>query len=350
MGKFFNGKVKKDRGTLIKYGVIAAGVILIILLFVLIAAGKNKKSDIVLELKETITFEVNSDWPEADVFFTKIENFDTNLISFTDFDISTVGEYTVTVTAEGQGSEDVTVNVVDTTAPVLELQDLVIPTGGSYSIQDFFLNCEDNSDKECFLEYDTTAIDQNGNPIDFSAYTADGKYVIKIIAKDETGNATEPQSVNLTIGNESSVTPLPSNCSYGDLTVNTDTHNYPIAVIVGDEINGCALNRDLWDSASVQTPVNDFYKKDYERLETQLKPVLKEEYPNGAKIVAYPHYVAVLNKDLKGLVGYAIYVKVYAADSTSDAQVDSDANLILSYYLRSDKTREYDVNKFKLDE
>ena len=79
MGKFFNGRVRKDRGTLIKYGIIAAGVLLIIILFVLIAAGKNKKSDVVLELKDSVDFEVNSEWPEVMDFFTKFENFDENL-------------------------------------------------------------------------------------------------------------------------------------------------------------------------------------------------------------------------------------------------------------------------------
>lgn len=352
MGKFFNGKVRKDRGTLIKYGVIAAGVLLIIILFVLIAAGKNKKSDVVLELKDSIDIEVNSEWPETLDFFTKFENFDENLVTIGDFDITTIGEYTVTITAEGQGSADIIVNVVDTTPPALTLQDLEIESGGVYEISDFWLTCEDNSGGDCIVEYYTESIDQDGNPIDYSSFTEDGKYSVKIFAKDETGNASEVQTVSLTIGSGDNPikNPNPVVCNYGDLTVNTEKHYYPVAVIVGDEVNGCAINRDLWDSASVQNPVNDLYDSDYKRLKEQLQPSLEEAFPNGAKIVAYPHYIAVLNSEIKGLVGYAIYVEVFVADASSTEQVDSDENLKIAYYIRSDKTREYEINKFDLDE
>lgn len=350
MGKFFNGRVRKDRGTLMKYGIIAAGVLLIIILFILIAAGKNKKSDAILELKDSVDIEVNSEWPEVLDFFTKFENFDESLVEIGDFDITTVGEYTVTITAEGHGSEDIIVNVVDTTAPELVLQDVEIPSGGEYDIEDFIESCSDNSEGECIVEYYTEALDQDGNPIDYSSFTKDNKYLIKIIAKDESGNTTQPQDIYLTIG-EGETPTQPIACSYGDLTVNTETHYYPLAVVVGDQNTGCALNRDLWDSASVQTPVNTFYENDYKRLQTQLKDdVLKVNFPNGAKIVAYPHYIAVLNNDLSGLVGYAIYVKVFIADSTSTDQVDSDENLKIAYYLRIDGTREYEVNKYDLGE
>ena len=350
MGKFFNGKVRKDRGTLIKYGIVAAGVLLIIILFVLIAAGKNKDGDVVLELKDSIDVEVNGEWPSTLDYFSKFENFDENLVEIGDFDITTVGEYTVTVTADGQGTAEIIVNVVDTIAPELTLQNVEIETGGIYAIEDFIDTCTDNSDGECIVEYYSESIDQNGNPIDYSSFTADGKYLIKIIAKDESGNTIEPpKEAQLTIGTgETQV--QPTVCNYGDLTVNTETHYYPIAVVVGDQNANCALNRDLWDSASVQNPVNRFYEEDYTRLKNQITEILKEEYPNGAKIVAYPHYIAVLNADLRGLVGYAIYVKVYVADSSTTEQVDSDENLKVAYYLRSDRSRDYEVNKFDLAE
>ena len=347
MGKFFNGKVHKDRGTLVKYGIIAAGVLLIIILFVLIAAGKNKNNGVVLELKDSLDIEVNSEMPKTMDFFTKFENFDEELVNIEEFDITTVGSYTVTISAEGHGAEDITVNVVDTTAPELTLQNVEIESGGQYKIEQFVSECTDNSKGECIVEYYSESVDQDGNPIDYSSYSKDGKYLIKIIAKDESDNVSEPKEIYLTIGT-STTTQDPVACNFGDLTINTETHYYPVAVIVGDQDNNCAVNRDLWDSTSIQKPVNNFYQSDYERLQTQLKQILKEEYPNGAKIVAYPHYIAVLNKDLTGLVGYAIYVKVYVAEQSSATQVDTDENLKLSYYLRSDKTREYEVNKFDL--
>ncbi|MBE6155751.1 MAG: hypothetical protein E7164_03235 [Firmicutes bacterium] len=351
MGKFFNGKVRKDRGTLIKYGIIAAGVLLIIILFVLISAGKNKNKDVVLELNEVVTVEVNGEYPAIKDYFSKFENFDEKLVDITDFDITTVGEYTVTVTAEGYGSEDITVNVIDTTAPELVLKNVEIESGDTYYIEDFIHTCEDNSNTECIVEYYTESFDQTGNPIDYSSFTEDGKYLIKIIAKDESDNTSDPKDVYLTIGNdEQPVEPEPVTCTYGDLTINRETHYYPIAVVVGDQINNCALNRDLWDSATIQAPVKTFYQNDYERLKIQIKAELEKEFPKGAKIVAYPHFIGVLNAELKGLVGYAVYVKVYVAPADTSGQVDSDENLRLAYYLRSDKTREYEINKYNLAE
>ena len=349
MGKFFNGRVRKDRATLIKYGIIAAGVLLIIILFVLIAAGKNKNDDVILELKDEVTVEVNGEMPTVMDFFNKFENFDEELVSIEDFDITTVGSYSVTVIAEGHGEEEITVNVVDTISPQLTLRSVEIESGEEYYVYDFLDTCEDNSLGDCIVEYYSESLDQNGNPIDYSSFTEDGKYLIKIIAKDESGNTSSPVETYLTIG-DGTAEPEPVACIYGDLTINTETHYYPIAVIVGDKVNNCALNRDLWDSASVQTPVNNFYQEDYTRLKNQLEPLIKEEFPTGAKTVVYPHYIAVLNNDLTGLVGYAVYVEVFIADYNTTEAVDSDENLKVSYYLRSDRTREYEINKFDLSE
>lgn len=349
MGKFFNGKVKKDRGTLIKYGVIAAGIILIILLFSLIAAGRNKKSNVVLELKETVQFEVNSEWPSVDQFFNKIENFDKDLITIGDFDITTVGTYNVTVSADGQGDADITVEVVDTTVPEIVLNDVIIESGEIYSIEDFVESCEDNSGSECIIEYYTESLDQHGNPIDYSAFENDGKYLIKIIAKDESGNATEPKDIYLTIGNENALPPTA--CQYGNLEYNKVIHTYPIAVIVGDQNSKCALNRDLFDNSTIQKPVEILKNKDYDRLKKQLTPILQDQYPNeSATTTVFPEYIAVLNAEQKGLVGFALQVKVYVAPKSYEGAIDTNNNLALSYYVRSDGTRDYEVNIFDIEE
>lgn len=354
MGKFFNGRVSTNRGSLIKYGIIGGSILIIIILFVIIGCNKDKdNSNANLELHKTIDIEINSDWPDKLDFFSKFENYNVDLVSLEfgdDFSTTEVGSYKVLVHISEDQSEEVTVNIKDTIAPVIVVHDYEIAKGETYEVQDFVESCFDNSEKDCLVAYDTTSLDQNGNLIDYSSFTEENTYTIKLIAKDETGNATEVQKVTLKIGEgtnpDDPVTP--TDCSFGDLSVDETQYNYPVAVIVGDESTGCALNRDLWDNDISQVAVNDFYNQDYARLKTQMTTILETNFPNGAKIVAYPHYIAILNKDLKGLVGYAIYVKVYVVDASSEGQVDAESNLKIAYYLKSDKSRQYTVNSYNL--
>lgn len=345
MGKFFNGRVKKDRTTLIKYGAIAGGALIILILIILIASGKNK-NNAVLDLKDSIDVEINGKMPKVKDYFSKFENFDVKDVTVEEYTNTALGSFTITIKAEGQGSGSIKVNIVDTTAPELTVKDVVIPSGGTYSITDFVDKCEDNSKGECIAEFYSDQVDQNGNPVDYSAYTKDNEYTIKIVAKDESGNVSKPQEAKLKIG--TGIPSVPTNCLFGDLTVNEEVYDYPMAVSVGDKSTGCAINRDLWDNKVVQKPVDDFYAKDHTKLKADLDEVLKSEFPNGAKIVAYPHYIAILNESLTGLVGYAVYVNVYIAPADSTSRVDTDENLMLAYYLNSDGTRNYDINLFEL--
>ena len=345
MGRFFNGKVKNDKSTLIRYGVIAGGVLLIIIIIILIAVNSHGSKG-TLTLNKVTEVEVNTELPDKTKFFKEIVNFDKNdiEIDYNDADISTVGSYTVTLSAKG--SEDVELKVVDTTAPTLTLKEYTVGYGDPYFVEDFVSSCTDNYDKECTVEFFRESSDSNGNAIDYSSYTELGTYSIMIVAKDENGNVSEPQTTSLIIQEDATVSP--TNCEFGNLDVSSDL-SYPIAVTVGDKETSCAINRDLWDNEDVKSAVDKFYNEDYERLKTQLTPVLEEEYPDkDAKISVYPHYVAILNKSLKGLVGYAVYVKVYIAPTDYEGSIDSTENLKMAYYLNSDKTREYDVNVFDI--
>ena len=347
MGKFFNGKVKKDRSTLIKYGIIAFGIFLIIFLFILIGIKNSRKPKANIEVKNELTVEVNGDWPEKSDFFTKFENFNIDLITieYNDFDITEIGEYTVKVNAEGLGDQEVVIKVVDTTAPTLLLKEVKINLGDNYSIDDFIDICSDNSGKECKYEYYSGMQDAQGNLIDYSSFTKEDTYIIKIYAYDESGNETEVQDTKLTIGEGGSIY---SDCTYGDLSIDTTKVTYPVAVIVGSESLNCALDASLWSDERVQVSVNNLYMKDYESLKTELKEIFKAQNRGETKIVAYPHYIAILNKSGKGLVGYAIYVKVYVADNSYTGQIDTDSNLALAYYINSDGTRKYETNTFGL--
>ena len=354
MGKFFNGQVKRDRTSLIRYIIIGCGIFFIIFLFILIAAksGKNKDNAI-LEPKKTYTMEINSDWPEAKDLFDKIENFDVNLITveYNNLDITELGEYEVTVKAENHGSAQVKVIVADQTVPELILKDVEISQGYAYDIEDFVESCNDNSHSECILSYYDKATDVSGRLIDYSSFTEPGSYIIKIIAKDASDNETPIKEAKLTIledGQGGGNGGNSDNCYFGNLSVSNSRVSYPIAVVVGDQNANCALDRNLWDDPNIQEPVNKFYKEDYEALKKDTDEILRSNFPNGAKIVAYPNFIAVLNDEIKGLVGYAIYVKVYIVANDYDGTIDKDENLAVSYYIRQDHTRQYDYNKYNI--
>ena len=347
MGKFFNGKIKKDRSTLIKYSIIAVGIFIIILLFILISIKNSKKPKANIDIKDELIVEINDDWPEKEDFFDKIENYSIDLVTvdYNDFDVTEVGEYTVTVDAEGITNKKVNVKVVDTTAPTLILKEVKIPLGMDYKIDDFIDICSDNSGKECTYEYYTGMQDAQGNPIDYSSFTQEDTYIIKIYAYDESGNQTEVQDTKLTIGDGGTIY---SDCTYGDLSVDITKVSYPIAVIVGSESLNCALDASLWNDERVQVSVNNLYMKDYENLKTELKAIFRAQNRGETKVVAYPHYIAVLNKQGTGLVGYAIYVKVYIVDKNYSGQIDTNDNLAISYYINSDGTRKYETNTYDL--
>ena len=346
MGKFFNGRVQKDRSSIIRYTIIGVGIFFIIVLFALIANKGNKKP--VLNLKDVVTVEVGSEEPDKMEYFTEFKNFDKKKISvdYSRADLKTVGEYYVKITAQGLGDEDVKLVVNDTKAPNLVTRDYSVALGVGYNINNFVESCTDNSGEECIIEYNIGDVDQNGNEIKYQNYTAQGSYTIKLYAKDKSGNTTDVKEVTLNIGTGTSTDPV--TCPYGTIDYTASRLTYPVAVIVGNTTTKCALNRDLWDDATTQNPVSEFYKKDYLKLQTDIDAIKNEKYPNGAKIVAYPHFISVLNDDLKGLVGYAIHVKVYMVALDYTGTIDSDDNLILDYYLNSNGSRVYDVNKFNL--
>lgn len=354
-GKFFNGKVKKDRSKLIKISLISIGLLVIVILIALIAT-KGKKKDAELVLKNPMIIEVNSKMPNIKDFFSTFKNYKEKNVNIGEFDISKVGSYEVEVSTKDYGTQVITVNIVDTTPPELKVKDLKIKFGEKYTTEDFIESCSDNSKTECIVQYDPNSIDENGKQIDYSSYFRPGEYIVKIIAQDTNENITIPYEAKLIIaqaeGENENPPVIPEEpektCTYGDLTIDTTLYAFPIAVIAGDKNSGCAINRDLWDSDEIVETVNTFYNVDYQRLKKQLEVVLKTQYPYGTNIVAYPQYSAILNEARTGLVGYSIYVTVYVSDARIEENVDQQKNLKLAYYIKSDSSREYKVNEFNL--
>ena len=349
MGKFFKGKVKKDRTTLIKYIIIGIGIFLIILLFILIAIRNSNGKNAVLEVKDSLVMEAGNNFPDKMEYVTNIKHYNKKNITvdYKDINPKVPGEYKVTLNAKGIGSADIDLTITDTTAPELKVKDVTLASSTSYTPLDFVESCSDNSIDECIVEFYSGSQDQNGNTIDYSKYTENGTYIIKLVAKDSKDNSSDIKEATLVIGSgEGTVKPV--DCQYGTLETNSTGINYPIAVVVGDKTTGCALNRDLWDNEKVQEPVKKFYQTDYEKLKKELESTLKAKFPGGANIVAYPHFIAVLNNETKGLVGYGIYVKVYISSVSYKGEVDKDENLVLAYYLNQDGSRKYDTNKYNL--
>lgn len=359
MGKFFNGNVKTSKSTTIKIAIVAVCAILIIVILIALNNKKNPQRAN-LKLYNNLDVEINSEKPETMDFFSVFDNYDVNKVKVTypdDFSTKVVGTYEVKITIEGK-EYTTKVNVYDDKAPELEVKDFEIEAGKRYYVEDFVESCSDNSGEACTIEYYSDSKDQDGNAIDYSKYTEAGNYLIKIIAKDENGNVTEPKSVNLKLTDASGNTPPPDpsinpnptvECKYGDLSYDEKIYTYPIAVIVGDEQNNCALNRDLWDNDDVQKPVVELYKRDLEKLKTDFNKIYETKYPNGAHTYIYQDFKAVLNKENKGLVGYAVYVKLYASEANLSIDKSTAENLIAEYYLKADGSREYIQNPYNIN-
>lgn len=86
--------------------------------------------------------------------------------------------------------------IVDTQAPVLTTKNVTITDEDYYYANDFANTCTDNSKQECYIEFYNP---DRGQRIDYSKYKNPGSYEIKIVAKDSSGNKTEPQTATLTI-------------------------------------------------------------------------------------------------------------------------------------------------------
>lgn len=346
MGKFFRDKIKKDRTSLIKYGIIAFAALVILILFILVLV-KSRRPKAEISYNEPLRFEVNSGMPDVDeIFTTKNTDKKEIKINYDNFDITKVGTYTISATYKGTQLKTANAEVYDSTPPTFSVKSVTVASGESYGIEDFIEACEDNSKEECIYEYASDLTDANGNALDYNSYIQDGSYTVKIVAKDLSGNQSEPQEANLIIG---SGAPLDgSSCEFGSLSISASRQKYPLAVVVGDSNTNCAVDKNLWDNSSVQSPVNDFYNKDIQAMKPLLESKLKADFPNGANIRAYPNYIALLNDNLTGLVGYAIYVKIYAAP-INESDIKQDKYLVVSYYLNSDGTRKYEKNKYNLN-
>ena len=348
MGKFFNERINNNRSNLIKYGLIGAGCLIIFILIIVIATSGNKK-EVKAQLKDELIIEINSSLPSKNDLFSVLENVDDNDITV-DFDainLSQIGSYTVHSEVKNMGDGYTLVHVVDTTKPELSLvSSHTIKENESYTVTDFVTNCSDNSNTQCITEFYTLDTDSSGKVINYGSYTTAGTYVIKIVAKDESGNVSDPVISQLIIEKNQSVNPKPQTCKYGDLTVDSQYLDYPLGYIVGDKKNNCAINKNLNNDDNLLKQVEEYYTKDFENFKKESEEKLKKEINSDVTVSLKPIVYPLFNTNLKGFVGYSILMNVYLL--TKDNPTPSEENLMAKYYLKTDQSRQYIYNKYNI--
>ena len=100
MGKFFNGKVKKDNSLYIKIGCIAGGVLIIIILIALIAAKGNGESSENISISEEIELQINAESIISEDIIVGDYNEEDIVIDDSEVDYSTLGTYKLYVSTK----------------------------------------------------------------------------------------------------------------------------------------------------------------------------------------------------------------------------------------------------------
>lgn len=163
--------------------------LIVIVCAVLLGMYLMKKNT--LHIKKEISLEVGSTLPK------KAKDYVTSkIISDSDYKIEVegyklgdtldkVGEYKYSVKTKTQIREGI-IKVVDTTAPEVEVQNLIVGTDEGYNLDDFIVSCKDYS-MPCNV---TTKEDKD--------YEEVGTYNLNLIISDNAGNKTEKKA-SLTI-------------------------------------------------------------------------------------------------------------------------------------------------------
>ncbi len=332
MAKFFNQKVKKSKGNLTPIIVVGSiiGILIVIFIGVLInVSSNNKYSDAVITLREDAAIEVNNEDIDKTLFFEEIKNVKENdiKVDYSKVNFNEVGIYEVTITIYKK-KYTAKLQVVDTESPVLQVKDVSIAIGDTYNAKDFVDSCKDNSGKKCNIEFYDSSVNQDGEKIDYNSYKDEGTYTVQIIASDESGNKTSPTSATLNIGTASSEK---SSCTYGNNEYNKE--NNKLAVDVTD--NGCALDLNLYQNEEILAPVNSLIKSETEKVKKEFSKIKL----NVKNIYINSNIATIINKSGKGVVGYSVRITI--------SIYNNDVNEVIEdYYLNTNGTRDYIVNKY----
>lgn len=333
MAKFFNQRVKKSgasTGTIVIASIV--GVLIVIAIGVLISVkSKNNHKDAVIKIRDSVAVEVNSKLPDKTLFFSELEGVKEKDIK-TNYDkvnLEKVGTYEVKIKIYNE-SYTSKLEVVDTEAPVLKTKDVNVAIGGTYKPEDFVESCKDNSDTDCKIEFYDLSLTQSGEKIDYSAFTAEGSYTVQIVATDDAGNKTSPQSATLNIGKNNVKTPTV--CKYGNDSY--DTSKYILAVNVTE--NGCGLDLNVYQDEAKLKLVNSIVENEKAKLKKEFSTIKL----NTTDIYLNSDIGPVLNMSGTGLVGYTLKITVSINKGTANEEV------IEEYFVNLKGERQYTINKY----
>ncbi len=328
--KFFNSRISSQKTTM-QIIIIVGSLIGIIICFLIahhFLSKPNNNNKATIKLRDRIAVEINSNLPDKTLLFSELENVseDEIEVSFDKVDLTKVGDYTVVIKVFGE-EYHATVQVLDTQAPELILKDLELEEGKKYSLDDFIIDCTDNSNEQCAINFnDTTGID-------YTAYSAPGNYVVQIVANDSSNNKVV-QEANLTIkSKDGEIHVDPSLCTFGNDEYDQD--QYILALKVTE--NGCGRDLNLYQSDILLNGVNAIMEQETEKIQKEFSK-LNIEGEKNLNRTSQP----VLNLTGNGLVGYTIHMEVSILN-------DDVEEVVESYYLNLDGSRIYSINKYNLE-
>lgn len=326
--KFFNQKVHNTKRTITQIVIICVCIIGVILCFYLVNYfNKNNNKDAIIEMRDSVATEINTEYPDKTVFFEELENVkeDDIEISYADADITKVGEYPVVLKIYNKTYKSKLI-IVDTIAPVVKVKDVSIEAGKSYKATDFVESCTDNSKEKCKVAFYTLATDQDGNKLTYDNFTTSGTYKIQIVASDSSDNTTISQAT-LTIG-KGTTTEQPTYCKYGNNEYNKN--KYIMATDVTE--NGCALDLNLYQDENVLASVKALMESETTKLKKEFSKL------NVTGTITLERFTeAILNTAGTGIVGYTLQMELKVDDVVVEKfQVDQTGKRIYSlnkYYL-----------------
>ena len=337
--KFFYNRVYNTRRNIINIIIIGICLVGIVACFIVVSnfqGRDNTTPEKLLNIKEEVIIEVNQDVTK-DMFFTVIENVNLDEIDVSydkNYDNSKPGKYKVTLLISGKKYNS-TLNVVDTTRPVLVTQDVTITEGDNYTARDFVSNCTDNSNENCYITFYAEGLDEDGLAIDYSKYTNAGIYSVKISAKDSSGNSSIDEA-KLTIKTKAGEKPevQQTECKYGNDTY--DTNEYLATVIVAT--NHCAVNLNLYKDPITTADINKIMENETLKIQKDIGSL--NIYLKG-DISLNRHIRTIVNKSGSGIVGYELTMTVILNNK-------EETDVIEEYKLDNKGNRVFSINKYNL--
>ena len=317
--KFFYNRVYNTKRTIVNFIIIGVCVIGVILCFVFTSnfQGENQNAPQgELSIKKVVTVEVNEKF-KNDIFFSKIENVDVDKLEVkypSNYDISKPGKYTVALNISDTNYE-VTLNVVDTSKPVLALKSVTITEGNIYSANDFVESCTDNSNSKCNISF-YEGLDEEGNNVSYDKYKAAGTYVVKVLAKDDSGNQTVAETKLIIMKNNSTIpNEQPVICKYGN--GDYDKTNYIIAIFITS--NNCAVSIDSYKDTAMTADINKLMDTETIKIKRDIEAL------NLTGTLALNRKVsAIVNKSGSGVVGYELRMTVTLTDALNKSKIAAD--------------------------